>query len=42
MKNQFIELTSSELEEETSSSPSIYQPDEEMLKNGYDWDSSGL
>lgn len=27
---------------ENSSSPSIYTPDEEMLKKGYDFDSSGL
>ena len=44
MKNQFNDLTAPELEEtkEDSSSPSVYKPDEEMLKKGWDWDSSGL
>lgn len=44
MSNKFNDLTSSELEEtkEDSSSPSVYSPDEEMLEEGYDFDSSGL
>lgn len=45
MGNEFDDLTSETMEAETkenSSSPSIYSPDEEMLKKGYDFDSSGL
>lgn len=44
MKNQFNDLTSPELEEakEDSSSPSVYTPDDNLLKKGYDFDSSGL
>ena len=44
MINQFNDLTSEGLEEieEDSSSPSVYIPDEEMLRKGYDFDSSGL
>ena len=44
MRNQFNELTSPELLESKadSSSPSVYSPDEEMLKKGYDFDSTGL
>lgn len=44
MINEFNDLTSQQMEEERndSSSPSVYQPDEEMLKNGFDFDSSGL
>lgn len=44
MRNEFNDLTSPQMEEEKkdSSSPSVYIPDEEMLKKGYEWDSSGL
>ena len=44
MTNQFNELSSDIMEEiqETSESPSIYKPDEYLIKKGYDWDSSGL
>ena len=44
MTNQFDDLSSDEMEEikENSSSPSIYEPDEEMLKKGWEYDSSGV
>ena len=44
MTNQFNDLSSEIMEEiqETSSSPSIYKPDDNLINKGYDWDSSGL
>ena len=44
MTNKFNELSSEEMEDikSDSSSPSIYTPDEEMEKKGYEWDSTGL
>ena len=41
MTNKFNELSSEEMEED-SSSPSIYKPDADLIEKGYDWDSSGL
>ena len=44
MTNPFDEISSEEMEDikENSSLPSIYTPDEEMLKANWEYDSSGL
>ena len=44
MTNQFDELSSEIMEEiqEENQSPSVYKPDDHLIKKGYDWDSSGL